>query len=127
MPEPNNPTMTINDVFILSGTRTAIGKYGGGLAGVPPCDLASVVDYTHLTAMLAPRASLLTFNDKDDCCFESGYALPPLPWPPSAWPLFRPAAAASGLAHSRYFASMSPPEMPTKSMHSRYWVAESRW
>jgi acetyl-CoA C-acetyltransferase len=34
-------TMTTNDVFILSGTRTAIGKYGGGLASVPPCDLAS--------------------------------------------------------------------------------------
>jgi len=36
-------TMTTNDVFILSGTRTAIGKYGGGLASVPPCDLASAV------------------------------------------------------------------------------------
>ncbi len=35
--------MTTNDVFILSGTRTAIGKYGGGLASVPPCDLASAV------------------------------------------------------------------------------------
>ena len=31
------------DLFILSGTRTAIGKYGGGLAGVPPCDLAAAV------------------------------------------------------------------------------------
>ena len=27
-----------NDVVVLSGTRTAIGRYGGGLAGVPPCD-----------------------------------------------------------------------------------------
>src|SRR6185437_8056110 len=43
-----------------------------------PCDLATVVDYTHLTAMLAPRAALLVFNSKDNCCFESGYALPPL-------------------------------------------------
>jgi acetyl-CoA C-acetyltransferase len=34
---------TTNDVFILSGTRTAIGKYGGGLASVPPCDLAAAV------------------------------------------------------------------------------------
>src|SRR6266516_2709908 len=32
-----------SDVFVLSGVRTAIGKYGGGLAGVPPCDLASAV------------------------------------------------------------------------------------
>lgn len=43
-----------------------------------PNDLATVVDYTHLTAMLAPRAALLTFNSKDNCCFQSGYALPPL-------------------------------------------------
>ena len=34
---------TTADVFVLSGVRTAIGKYGGGLAGVPPCDLASAV------------------------------------------------------------------------------------
>jgi acetyl-CoA C-acetyltransferase len=33
----------LNDVVVLSGTRTAIGKYGGGLAGVPPCDLATTV------------------------------------------------------------------------------------
>jgi acetyl-CoA C-acetyltransferase len=32
-----------NDVVVLSGTRTAIGRYGGGLAGVPPCDLAATV------------------------------------------------------------------------------------
>jgi acetyl-CoA C-acetyltransferase len=31
------------DLFILSGVRTAIGKYGGGLAGVPPADLAAAV------------------------------------------------------------------------------------
>jgi acetyl-CoA C-acetyltransferase len=30
-------------VVVLSGTRTAIGKYGGGLKDVPPCDLASIV------------------------------------------------------------------------------------
>jgi len=34
---------TTTDVFVLSGVRTAIGKYGGGLAGVPPCDLAAAV------------------------------------------------------------------------------------
>ncbi|MEQ8790413.1 MAG: hypothetical protein RIC55_29225 [Pirellulaceae bacterium] len=43
-----------------------------------PSDLATVADYTHLTAMLAPRAALLTFNAKDNCCFEAPYALPPL-------------------------------------------------
>jgi len=31
------------DVLVLSGTRTAIGKYGGGLAAVPPGDLAAAV------------------------------------------------------------------------------------
>jgi len=31
------------NVVVLSATRTAIGKYGGGLAAVPPCDLAATV------------------------------------------------------------------------------------
>ncbi len=52
-----------------------------------PCDLASVADYTHLTAMMAPRPTLLTYNSKDNCCFESGYALPPLE--EAARPAFR--------------------------------------
>jgi hypothetical protein len=43
-----------------------------------PCDLGLFVDYTHLTAMRAPRPTLLTFNAKDDCCFAAGHALPPL-------------------------------------------------
>ncbi|MDW8038994.1 MAG: acetylxylan esterase [Thermoguttaceae bacterium] len=43
-----------------------------------PCDMATVADYTHLTALMAPRPLLLTYNSKDDCCFESGYALEPL-------------------------------------------------
>jgi dienelactone hydrolase len=43
-----------------------------------PCDLATVADYIHLTAMRAPRPTLLTFNSKDNCCFASGHALQPL-------------------------------------------------
>jgi acetyl-CoA C-acetyltransferase len=31
------------DVVVLSGVRTPIGKYGGGLAAIPPCDLATLV------------------------------------------------------------------------------------
>jgi len=31
------------DVFVLSAVRTPIGKYGGGLEPVPPCDLAASV------------------------------------------------------------------------------------
>ena len=34
-----------------------------------PTDLVSVADYTHLTAMLAPRPALLIYNERDDCCF----------------------------------------------------------
>lgn len=43
-----------------------------------PCDLATVVDYAHLTAMRAPHPLLLTNNDRDQCCFAAGHALPPL-------------------------------------------------
>ena len=43
-----------------------------------PCDMATVADYTHLTAMRAPRPTLLTKNAKDQCCFAAAHALPPL-------------------------------------------------
>ena len=43
-----------------------------------PNDLAVYADYTHLTALLAPRPALLTYNKTDNCCFESTTALPPL-------------------------------------------------
>lgn len=43
-----------------------------------PNDLGVYADYTHLTAMRAPRPTLLSNNSKDNCCFESGYAQPPL-------------------------------------------------
>jgi len=43
-----------------------------------PNDMATVADYCHLTAMRAPNPTLLTNNSKDNCCFASGHALPPL-------------------------------------------------
>jgi len=43
-----------------------------------PVDLAVSADYAHLTAMRAPFATLLTYNEKDNCCFRAGHALPPL-------------------------------------------------
>jgi len=43
-----------------------------------PCDMALVGDYTHLTALRAPRPTLLTYNATDNCCFASDHALPPL-------------------------------------------------
>ncbi|HUT93420.1 MAG TPA: acetylxylan esterase [Thermoguttaceae bacterium] len=52
-----------------------------------PNDLATVCDYAHLTAMMAPRPTLLTFNLHDSCCFEGEYALQPLL--DAAQPIFR--------------------------------------
>jgi hypothetical protein len=52
-----------------------------------PNDLATICDYTHLTAMMAPRPTLLTFNLHDDCCFEGAYALEPLLH--AAFPIFQ--------------------------------------
>ena len=43
-----------------------------------PVDLATVTDYALMTAMLAPRAALLTFNARDNCCFAADHALAPL-------------------------------------------------
>ncbi|MDP3069379.1 MAG: acetylxylan esterase [Opitutaceae bacterium] len=52
-----------------------------------PNDLATVADYTHLTALLAGRTALLTYNDRDNCCFATPHALAPLF--DAAAPLFR--------------------------------------
>jgi hypothetical protein len=43
-----------------------------------PVDLALTVDYSHLTALMAPRPTLLTYNLNDNCCFKADHALPPL-------------------------------------------------
>ncbi|MFO0946144.1 MAG: hypothetical protein U1D30_09395 [Planctomycetota bacterium] len=43
-----------------------------------PSDLAAIADYAHLTAMRAPRPTLLTYNYSDNCCFKAENALPPL-------------------------------------------------
>src|SRR5262245_7317491 len=52
-----------------------------------PCDLAVYADYHHLTAFLAPLPTLLTYNAKDNCCFATDHALPPLL--ETAGPFFR--------------------------------------
>jgi dienelactone hydrolase len=51
-----------------------------------PSDLATVADYAHLTAMLAPRAALLIYNARDNCCFQAEHAVAPLVW--AARPFF---------------------------------------
>ncbi len=66
-----------------------------------PCDLATVVDYAHLTAMRAPQPTLLTYNAKDECCFASGHALQPLL--DSAQPIFKLYGKAENLrSHVNY-------------------------
>jgi hypothetical protein len=45
-----------------------------------PVDLASIADYTTLTAMRAPRATMIGNNAFDNCCFRGDYANAPLIW-----------------------------------------------
>jgi hypothetical protein len=59
-------------------TRTQFPNYDLGDSEQTPSDLASVADYTHLTALRAPRPTLLTFNARDNCCFRAEYAVAPL-------------------------------------------------
>jgi len=75
-----DPRVTLaNPVAGYSSFRTRIRHLKDlGDPEQTPCDLATLADYTHLTALMAPRATLLTYNAKDDCCFEAGYALAPL-------------------------------------------------
>ena len=62
-----------------------------------PSDLATVVDYSHLTAMMAPRPLLLTYNAKDQCCFRADHALQPLL--DAAQPAYSAAGKATHLQH----------------------------
>ena len=41
-----------------------------------PVDMATVLDYQDLTAMLVPRPALLILNESDDCCFATARAKP---------------------------------------------------
>jgi dienelactone hydrolase len=40
-----------------------------------PSDLAAIADYTHLAALMAPRALQLAYNARDTCCYRADYAL----------------------------------------------------
>lgn len=57
------------------GVRIANGSDIGDLEQVP-MDMLTVADYTHLTALFAPRPALLIYNEKDDCCFAAPRTLP---------------------------------------------------
>jgi dienelactone hydrolase len=41
-----------------------------------PTDLLTIADYPHLTAMRAPRPTLLVYNAEDDCCFRAPLVKP---------------------------------------------------
>lgn len=56
-------------------TRTEYPPDIGDLEQVPT-DFLRVGDYTHLTALLAPRPALLIYNDKDECCFRADHMKP---------------------------------------------------
>ncbi|MCC6698451.1 MAG: hypothetical protein IT365_22705 [Candidatus Hydrogenedentes bacterium] len=64
-----------NAGYIGMGVRVHNPNDIGDLEQIPPAML-KVADYTHLTAMLAPRPALLIYNEKDDCCFESARSWP---------------------------------------------------
>jgi dienelactone hydrolase len=69
----------VNPVAGYSSFLTRCKEFSDlGDAEQTPVDLGTVTDYAVMTALVAPRPLLLTFNAKDDCCFAAGHALPPL-------------------------------------------------
>ncbi|MGH7946985.1 MAG: alpha/beta hydrolase family protein, partial [Opitutaceae bacterium] len=91
-----------NPVAGYSSFRTWVSVPGMvGDSEQAPNDLGTFADYTHLTAMLAGRSVLLTYNAKDQCCFAAAQTLPPLL--ESAAPIFDLYAQASRLrTHVNY-------------------------
>lgn len=69
----SNPVAGYSSLLSRIGQKSDLGD-----SEQQPCDLGLFADYTHLTALLAPRPSLLTYNAKDNCCFVAAGALPPL-------------------------------------------------
>ncbi len=66
-----------------------------------PVDLASIADYTTLTAMRAPKPTMISNNAYDNCCFRGDYANAPLMW--AARPFFELYGAADKLtAHINF-------------------------
>ncbi len=68
-----------NPVAGYSSFKTRVRNHADlGDSEQTPVDLATTADYAQLTAMRAPRPTLLTFNAKDNCCFATPHAMPPL-------------------------------------------------
>ena len=66
-----------------------------------PNDLGTIADYTHLTALMAPRPTLLSYNARDSCCFRADYAVGPLVR--EARPIFQLFGAADRLRYHLNF------------------------
>lgn len=62
----------------FAGPATAIEhpEYIGNDIEQNPTDFRDGQDYTHLTAMRAPRPTLLIYNAEDDCCFRAPLVKP---------------------------------------------------
>lgn len=71
-------------------------RYGhpGDIGDLEQCpqDLLTVTDYPALTTLLAPRPSLLIYNQRDDCCFQTARVIPSVVDP--VRPYFRSRGAA---------------------------------
>ncbi len=78
-------------------TRSQFPERDLGDSEQTPVDLASIADYTTLTAMFAPRPILITNNAFDSCCFRGDYANSPLIW--AARPYFALFHAADRLTY----------------------------
>ncbi|GMV99277.1 MAG: hypothetical protein AMXMBFR84_04160 [Candidatus Hydrogenedentota bacterium] len=64
-----------NAGYIGTPTRIRFTSDIGDLEQVP-AGLLREADYTHLTALLAPRPALLLYNAQDECCFQAYRAKP---------------------------------------------------
>jgi hypothetical protein len=92
----DNRVTLANPVAGYSSFKTRVEFFADlGDSEQTPTDLAMLADYAHLTALRAPRPTLLTYNTKDNCCFVSAHALPPLL--EAALPVFELAGAGARL------------------------------
>lgn len=82
-------------------TRAQFPELDLGDSEQTPVDLASIADYTTLTAMRAPKPTMVTNNAYDNCCFRGDYANAPLIW--AARPYYELYNAGGNLtAHINY-------------------------
>ena len=61
-----------------AGNEAFIRHYSFGCPTMVPCDLWARAGFSQLTALLAPRPTLLIYNKFDDCCWQSDWVRPSL-------------------------------------------------